>query len=469
MLLLFPLGRMLRGLQGPNTGALAPVAALLAATCPYLVFYDRLTAPDSLFVTESVLAAWLSLRVARAAWAPHGGARAAAGAGAALGGAIGLAMLTRQNFSYLLWLLPALAFFAWRPEESSVPGRAAARRFLLSLLVTIPVAAVLWSPYLLASSPWDVLTRIFYHPRYVGGSTTAAGWLVRSLGHLFEMLSPAGWYVTYLTPPIALLALGGLLWMFRRGAGRLAGFLLGWSLLMLTPLALFAGVLFPRYGLPAAVPLLVAAAYPLAGVWSGGRRAVAAASALVLAIAWPVAASTRQWLDWRRQPFVDVDRAQFVRGWTAGSAIEEAIDFIRDRSREKPLVVINLLGDLSPNLAVTVAFERDPRVRVVHSDWGGVLASVESWRTTGRLYVRSDFRTTAPVEELAVPGTIGILTVRPEPLSVSGRLIRAREVAGWGGLRTVAAFRNPAEGAPPGAAGAILVEEIAPPSAGRSY
>ena len=473
MLLVFPLGYMLRALQNPGGGApaLPRIAAFLAATCPYLVFYDRLTAPDSLFVTESVLAAWLSLRVARAAWAPDGSARAGAGAGAALGAAIGLAMLTRQNFSYVLWLLPPLAFFAWRQEESSVLRRSAARRFLVSLSVAIPVALAIWSPYLIASSPFDVLTRVFYHSRYVGASTMGTGWLLRSLAHAAEMLSPAGWYATYLTPPIALLALAGLVWMLRRGAGRLAAFLLGWSLLTFFPLVLFAGVLFPRYGLPAAVPLLLAAAYPLGRLWNGGRVAgrVVPAAAVLLAVAWPVAASARQWLDWRRQPFVEIDRAQFVRGWTAGSAIEDAIDYIRQRSREKPLVVVNVLGDLSPNLAVSVALERDPRVRVVHSDWGGLLASVESWRTVGRLYVRSDFRPTAPVEELAVPEPAGILVVRPEPLSVAGRFIRAGDVSGWGGLRTVASFRNPADGAPPGAAGAIFVEEIAPPSAGRPY
>lgn len=491
VLLLFPLCRMLKRLEPAGDEAtdgdgigFASISALLAAACPYLVFYDRLATPDALVVTESVLVGWLSLRLARAVWGdPAGSGSGLAASGAVLGIALGLAMFTRQYFTYVLWLLPVLAFALWPTGRARFSRRVAFRRLLGSQLIAAGVALVIWSPYLLVKSVTDVWTRIFYWERYAQKGMDAGERLSLGVRNAVEILSPVqadsgghwqlgidtGWFWTYLTPPISLLAVVGFVRLARRSSWRLGVFLAGWFLLTCLPLLLFATVLFPRYGLPAVVPLLLAAAWLLSDVLrrlskrslQPQLRAAAVAVGLAAVLAWPVVAVARQLKDVRPAALVPADRAQYVSGWTAGAAVQEAIAFIDRLSRTQPVIVVNVVTDAFPNLAATVFFERNPRVRVYHADLPALAASVESWRQSRRLFVRTDFRYTQPVEPVSVPEASIVLVLRPEPLTVERSVIPEPAIAAWGHLILVARFANSSVAGYAGDPGAIRIERFA--------
>jgi hypothetical protein len=230
------------------------------------------------------------------------------------------------------------------------------------------------------------------------------------------------------------------------------------------PLVLFATILFPRYGLLAAIPLLLVAAWLLAeAVRRLAKRSLPVAAPLLLVgvLAWPAASLIRQSGDFRRANLVAIDRSQYISGWTAGYAVREAIGFIEQASRVRPVIVINVASDAYPNLAVAVFFERNPRVRVYHADVGALASSVESWRRARQLFGRSDFRYTQPLETVAVPDGTDVLVVRPEPLIVEASEIPERWIATWGHLGLVARFENPRlSGERRGGQGSIRIERI---------
>jgi hypothetical protein len=319
----------------------------------------------------------------------------------------------------------------------------------------------IWSPYLMAKGEAGLETRVLYHERYLRGAMSADERLANAVA-IFSPIQRAadgswrldaqtGWFWTYLTPPIAILSVIAFAWLGKRGEWRLAIFLGGWALLTCLPLVLFARVLFPRYGVAASVPFLLAAARPIGSALhrsfgsKPGRplRSAALTAGLVLLLAWPIAAAVRQSADWSGQPLVAVDRSQFVSGWPGGSAVREAVEFLRTLSRKRPVVVLNVVADSFPNLAVAVAFERDPAVRVYYADWGAVVAGAESFPSTGRLVARRSFAHSEPYGPVAAPPGWAVVVVRPEPLTVSQKVVPESDVAAWGRLSLVARFANP--------------------------
>lgn len=488
---LFPLCRLLVRLGAPSSPATdrdgrvyAAVSALLVATCPYLAFYDRLALPDVFMVLAGAVVAWLSLRLAQTAWSDPGGSAAGSRPspvrrGLELGLVLGLALFTRQYFSYVLWFLPPLAFLLWPPAPAR--RRSALSRFLQAQLVAAAVALVIWSPFLLVKAEADWSTRVLYHERYLRGSLGPAERIATVGRNALTMFAPlqqagdgrwrfdheAGWFWTYLTPPIAVLSLAGFLWLVKRREWKLAAFLGGWALATCAPLVLFASVLFPRYGVAATVPLLLAAARPIgfalqrASTSIGTRtlRFAALSTGLAFLVGWPVAAVARQSTDWSRQRLVAVDRSQYLSGWPAGWAVRRAIAFLRRVSAKTPVVVLNVVTDSFSNLAVAVAFEDDPAVRVYHADWAALVASAESWRSTGRLVARRDFRHSQPFRPIETPPGSVVLIVRPEPLTVARQVIPESQVAAWGRFLLVERFTNPRAG-PGGEPAAIRIERI---------
>jgi hypothetical protein len=111
-----------------------------------------------------------------------------------------------------------------------------------------------------------------------------------------------------------------------------------WEVLLLVPAALFATDYFPRYTLPASLPLLAAAAFGIASV---GARIRGAGPVLLVGLAlWGVVdvfLGERDWKIWRLLP---VDRTQFVSGWSAGAASEAAAAFLKARAQEGPIAVV---------------------------------------------------------------------------------------------------------------------------------
>lgn len=328
----------------------SPVAALsacsLAAISPFLVFNDRIARVESLFALETLLAAWLSVSIASRA-------RPLAPA-LAFGALMGATMLTRQAVSYPLWLLPAVAFVC--------RGRRDWRALVLPLGLAVLIAVLLWLPMLTVAAWPDLSTRIFHLG--VTRPSLPAGERAALFGRNLATAAAAFW--AYLTPPVFLASVAGLALLAAKRR-RLFGFLAAWGGLLLVPAALFAVDYFPRYAVPAALPLLAVAGFEIAFAWTrlkGWTRLAVAA----LLIAWPLFDIARGFQDWKSWCRLPVDRRQFVSGWSAGFATQRAAAFLADVARSGPITVIVPHVSGNPSDAVWLLLDGNPAVRLLYAE-----------------------------------------------------------------------------------------------------
>ena len=284
----------------------AVIAAILAAASPFFAFHQRLATADALFVLESLLTVWLTLR----------------GSALLAGTVLGAALETRSIFSLSL-------------AATLVPKQR--KRFVLTALTAI----CLWLPYLLASrgrygpSVWGELRRrVFYQSQFHAAAPS---------------LDAFGWLWSYLTPPVLLAAVLAL--VLKRN-----WFLVLWTAAMLLPV-IFGSVTYSRYALNAAVPLVLAAASLIVSM---PRPFLTCA----VVAAFPLFLMIRGAADWRQEHLVESDRYQYNEGWPAGFATEGAIAWLERRAAAGPIVIVTSDEWGLPADAVWLHFDRDPRVKM---------------------------------------------------------------------------------------------------------
>jgi 4-amino-4-deoxy-L-arabinose transferase-like glycosyltransferase len=418
----------------PQRAAIA--SGVLFTLCPYLSFHQRLAMVEPLFLLEAVAAAWLALKV--------GGPTASPRTAVALGLWMGAAMLTRQNVSYLLWLLPVLGYVL-RPRQT----RARPRRLVLLLAVSAALSVLVWVPMLLVRQGPGLFDRLF-HTRLLVEPMTLRDRLAMG-GENARAI--AGWFWTYLTPPVCLFALGAFAWLWGRGQRRLVAFLAGWLLVTLLPFVFFGRFLFSRYGITAVLPLLLAAGAALAwpdegenrspGRWRGKAALLALTGALLL---WPLYAIFLQATRWIEQPLVSLDRWQFVSGWPAGFATERSVEFFRALAREKRIVLFIPRNEGNPMDTLWLSFWHNPSV--LSFSLGDVFTEplLRVGASPGSLLVDANPRRREPSRSLVLPSSLPIYTASPDPiLTLQGR-VAARELLLPRNprLQEIARFWNPA-------------------------
>ncbi len=424
---------------GEDPTSVGGAAALVAILSPFAAFHQRIALAESLFLCESLLAALLAVRLASA---PENGRRLGVREGVALGAVMGAAMLTRQNFSYALWALPFCAWLAF-PEEK----RSRAPAFLRRMAVAGVVSLLLWVPVLLQKTGPDWKTRIFH----VAGFRQALP-LTERLRHALRV---ALWFWTYLTPPIALLALAALAWLFAAGRRRVLMFLLLWIGIVVAPLLLFGSLLYPRYTFTAAAPLWVACGFLLADLLRRLReapieslaRALLGATAVAVLFAWPVRDLALQCFRWRDQTLVPEDRWQYVTGWPAGSATEHAIGWLRSRAAEEPLVLVTPDVSGNPGDTTPVLLGRAPGVTLFSSSdavTGRILTPAPD--RPGAFLLSGDLRRMIPPAAVELPAREPVYFLAPDPFLTREGWRPASGFFGAAnpGIDAVARFENPA-------------------------
>ncbi|MCA1580486.1 MAG: glycosyltransferase family 39 protein [Acidobacteria bacterium] len=414
----------------------ALAACVLAMFCPFAAFSQRLALAESLFLCESLLAVLLALRIA--VGAPRAtGLRDAAFFGVALG----LAMLTRQNFSYALWAFPALSFGCLAPAERCAP-----REFLTRLALAGVVALLLWGPLLLQPTGPEWRVRVFH----VGAFRQPLSWASRA----GNAVSIASWLWTYLTPPLLLLCLVGLVHLLVSRNLRVFAFLTGWMAIVTGPLVLFASVLFSRYAFTVSAPLWVAGGCLAAWVLARARRPETAPllrrAVFVLAAAllvWPARDLYRQAKDWRSSPLSPPDRWQYVTGWPAGFATEQALAWLRGRASATPLVLVtpDVSGNPGDTAQVLLRGEsRIARYAAPNAVTGEVLVAAPD--LPGAFLLSGDLRKMEPPAAVRLPAGRPVYFLAPDPFLTRNGWRPAREFFGAAnpGIDAVARFENPA-------------------------
>jgi hypothetical protein len=411
---------------------LGPLLALLMITSPFLAFNERMALAEPLLALEAFLIAWFSLRLVYAAGAPETRLWQPA---LTLGLLMGAALLTKQFFGYFLCCLPPIAagcFLLGRPRVGpGATGTHALRRWTLAFMLAGALAVVLFLPMLLAPGHSDLNTRLFYKSAFRAASAHADRWaqIRTNLATIFLPTTPtdqstdAGWFWTYLTPPVYLVALLGLGWLAIRHQWRILFFLLAWSALFLMPLAIGGSIIYSRYALVGSLPLLIAAAWvvcdlavllgclpirqPIAG-W-----ALATLGVLAL-LAWPLFDLSRQW-NWRTTHLTTADQRQYLTDWSAGFATQDAIAYLQAGAAKTPTVVVTTENMGDPGDALWVYLRDNPNILLVTArgidqhpvldptPTGGCWLDLEKWRGD-------------PLTDLHLPTGVPILLVARDPL-----------------------------------------------------
>ncbi len=414
------------GEQAKSAGrGIGLIAALLAIFCPFLAFYQRLATADAVFVAESLAIVWLSLRWGRLAAAGKAGSnRAAWSSAAGLGVAIGAALLTRQGVSYTLCIMPVAGLGVcaiFRRPVDAAPRRSRWIWAAMQLSAAAVIAAVLWSPYLLAHLPQalasapegaaggsrttlvvkEIKRRIFYQDQFTAGGDTVLAVARRNAGLMFwphwnaAGEPDSGWFYLYLTPVVYILCLAGVVYTAIRQS-RLFLILAIWAAAVLLPMIFLAHVIYSRYVLAGVMPMLFAGAYLLADLLRITSQAFSGQSAgawamplaiLVAMLSWPTKELMAQATFWKDQTLTARDRYQYITGWTDGYGSRDAIAYLRKAARAGPLVVITDDGWGTPSDAVWAELVNEPQVHLFYAD---DLAELRPESDTGELTLRRD-------------------------------------------------------------------------------
>jgi hypothetical protein len=330
----------------------ADVTALFYIACPFTLFYDRMVLTDSFLAAFTALSLALSIALARDPDVKTG---------FALGLALALAVLSKTT-GLLLVAVPGLAVL--------VVGRERARA-AWPLAATYAVAASL-SAYPL----WLFFRKTDELAGAVGVRDNESSFTTNAAANLHLA---AEWLWAYWTPPLALLAVVGLIAaLFHRD--RLRGFALLAALAALPTLAFVAvsEIWYPRYLLFTTVPMLPLAAYGLVAAADAVRTRLALgrtttalmAAALLAAALWPALRFDHAlWTDPARAPLPALDRFQYVTGWPSGYGVSDSVAFLRaERARHGEGIVVVTAGPSTTASTVRLLYARDPAVEVRYVD-----------------------------------------------------------------------------------------------------
>ena len=244
------------------------------------------------------------------------------------------------------------------------------------------------------------------------------------------------------------------------------GFLLVWEAILLAPTAAFAASYFPRYALPAAMPVCVFAALEVAGLWEQvlrrlRRPAVRAGLALLAAVLviglslHDLGLGLRSAGDW---PLLPIDRAQFVSGPSAGFASEAAAGWLRARAVERPVTVLTPEIAGNPTDGVWLLLESDPRIHLSYAPDALGRPLLPPLEPDGTRLLVGDSR-----DPLRRPSALlvdaPVFAVVPDPLLTRSGWVAAVPFLSRlnPGSSEAARFENPAERGPGSTVNAVVV------------
>ncbi|HUO10450.1 MAG TPA: glycosyltransferase family 39 protein [Phycisphaerae bacterium] len=363
------------------------LSSALIITSPLLAIHQRMGIAESILIFEAIILGWLSLTLARSI-AENAPTRSLTKQGLILGLCWGLTLLTKQNFSYLLWSLPPAAMLAWSSRENRFPQ---IRRFIVPFALATTIGLAMFIPVLFTNTSLDLKTRLFYksdfYPRQsrVESAFDNIGMLMSPYaeGHPqwwpYDPAHPldGGWLYVYLTPPVFALVIAALLWMAHRRAWRPMFFLGVWSFALIGSLALVGGTIWSRYLVLGILPLLLLVAWLMIDLLEFyGRKLSAnafqfsAAIAAAVVLAWPTCIVTWSAFNWQAPVLVSADVGQYITRQCAGPAAEQAVAWVKARANEGPMTVITGCGIGLPNDLVWLGLRDHPNV---HLYWDGEL------------------------------------------------------------------------------------------------
>ena len=296
------------------------IGSLLYVFTPMFLFYDRMSLVDSgvnafaiwIFLLSIVLARTVRLDVALI-----------------FGLLSGMALLAKSSARIFLGLgfLALLLFFEQKKNSIQIIRKIINYSFLY-ILATI-IALIIYNIQRL--SP-------FFH--YVAEKNktfimTFDEFLSSPFQHFFNNIKIIPLYVfSEMGYVLGFLGIFGLFLLFKKDR-RLAIYLASWIIIPFFIIAFVSKVIFPRYLIFMAGLLTILSSYFLAAL---DRKKIPIT--LVLIAISILYFDYTLLFDFKKIPFPEVDRGQYVEGITAGWGIDEIVSFTREKSKEKKVILL---------------------------------------------------------------------------------------------------------------------------------
>lgn len=158
---------------------------------------------------------------------------------------------------------------------------------------------------------------------------------------------------------LALFSLLGMIKLYRDHR-RLFWYLLAWFVVPYIAISFFSRVLFPRYIIFFGSLFLITAAYWLSTL----KNKAVLVAAVVLYLASVAYFDYTIVADYARIPFPPIDHGQYIEGWPAGWGMKDIVEYAREKSKEKPVILLaegnfGMSGDV-----LDVLLKRDDKIGI---------------------------------------------------------------------------------------------------------
>lgn len=296
-------------------------AALVYIISPYFLFYDRLAIYDSLTTTFAIWALVFEILMVKTLRLDTA---------LLLGFAFGGGLLTKSSAQFSLYLLPAsLLLFDWKKTER--------RQRLLAwvgLAITASVIAVFFS-WIIKLSPLQHMVKQKNLTFILSFGDFFKDPFSRLVGNLRGLTN---WLTSYLTWPWVI-GIGASLVIAFKESWRKTMLLLAWFLFPFLALAAFGIVLYPRFTLFMAFPLLVVLAFGLVQLKEKIKNSLLLVACYLLLGGYAAYFSSQIMFNPINAPLPGADRLQFLDDWPAGYGINEVVAFAKAESQKEPIFI----------------------------------------------------------------------------------------------------------------------------------
>lgn len=299
---------------------IAFLSALVYIIYPFALVYDRMALYDSLVETFAIYGLYLVIRLAR---------KNNLVSAIVLGLEVGLSNLNKSNFFQTIILaFPTLLVFRWGENKYF---KKISKPFLFVILAGV-ISYAMYSS--LRISPFfyiiNLKNAVFIYP--------IGEWLSHPFlafpGNIKALLV---WFYDYTTLPLIVLMIAGL--FVDKKFIREKIVLLLWFTVPVIALSFLGRVIYPRYILFMALPLLLLVAYSLNKIFEFTKNRLLFALIAIVFLILPLKSDFYILTDFSKSDVPFTDKFQYDAGWPSGWGVKEAVSFFGKQSERGKIFV----------------------------------------------------------------------------------------------------------------------------------
>ena len=339
-------------LFGETTAVLAGAAYIVS---PFFLLYDRLALYDSLTAALMAVCLLLSILLAK---------KPRLDLSLLLGATIGLGLLTKSSAQFAIFLLPvSLVLFDWKSDQK-------VRRLAIWIIFSlISISISILMSTLLRLSPLGYMVKLKEQTFIVSFDEFFTDPFSRIWGNLGGLTH---WFIGYLTWPWIISLIAVIIFSLKK-CWRQTLLLLAWFIVPYLALAAFGIVLYPRFLLFMALPLLPLIAGGITTITSlrvtrlGGKRdnlTLWSLAMTVIVLSYPTYISYQLITSPLDAPIPQADRGQLMDDWPAGYGIPEVVEILKKESQaHKIFIGTEGTFGLTP-YALNIYLRDDPKIEI---------------------------------------------------------------------------------------------------------